>query len=85
MKDTPQIIEARIRAGYRPPQERPIICRNCGAAGFNPTPYRHRYFCKRSQFYVHSCGYCPAFSTEPYTPPPPPAKRPSPYNQPELF
>ena len=53
MKDTPQIIEARIRAGYRPPQERPIICRNCGAAGFNPTPYRHRYFCKRNQFYVH--------------------------------
>lgn len=83
MTDTPQIVEAKIRAGYRPPQENPLVCRNCGAAGYNPTPYRHRYFCARHQFYVHSCGYCPFFSVEKYIPPDKP--KPSPYKQMEMF
>ena len=83
MKETPEIIEKRIRAGYRPPKENPLVCKNCGAVGFNPTPYRHCYFCKRHQFYVNSLGYCPFFSTEPFVPPDTP--RPSPYKQPELF
>ena len=31
MKISSEVIEARIRAGYRPPQENPLICKNCGA------------------------------------------------------
>lgn len=31
MIDTPQIIDMKIRAGYRPPQENPLACINCGA------------------------------------------------------
>jgi hypothetical protein len=85
MTDTPQIVEAKIRAGYRPPTENPLVCRNCGASGYNPTPFRHRYFCKRHQFYVHSRGYCPFFSTEKYVPQDAPKPKPSPYKQPELF
>ena len=84
MKDTTEIIEKRIRVGYRPPQENPLVCKNCGAVGFNPTPYRHRYFCKRHQFYVSACAFCPDFDKDEYVPPKNQPK-PSPYKQPELF
>jgi len=85
VKDTPEIIEKRIRAGYRPPEENPLACKNCGAAGWNNTPYRHRYFCKRHQFYVSACGYCPFFSTEKYVPPAKPAPKPPRFKQMEMF
>ncbi len=83
MKDTPQIVEAKIRSGYRSPIENPLVCKNCGAVGFTPTPYRHCYFCKRHHFYVHSHGYCPSFDTGKYIPPNTP--KPSPWKQQELF
>lgn len=83
MKRTPEIIDAQIRAGYRPPEENPLVCRNCGASGYNDTPYRHCYFCKRHQFYVHSRGYCPFFSKEPFVPAD--APKPNPWKQPYLF
>lgn len=83
MKPTPETIEAQYRAGYRAPKENRLVCRNCGAVGFNKTPYRHCYFCKRHQFYVHSLGYCPSFSEEKFVPPD--APKPSPWKQPFLF
>lgn len=83
MNDTPQIIEANIRAGYRPPQENPLVCMNCSAIrDRKPFSYK-RYYCRLHGFYVNSHGYCPSFSTEPFVPPD--APKPSPYTQPELF
>ncbi len=83
MNDTPQIIEATIRAGYRPPQENPLVCMNCSAIrDRKPFSYK-RYYCRLHGFYVNSHGYCPSFSTEPFVPPD--APKPSPYTQPELF
>ena len=83
MNDTPQIIEAKIRAGYRPPQENPLVCMNCSAIrDRKPFSYK-RYYCRLHGFYVNSHGYCPSFSTEPFVPPY--APKPSPYTQPELF
>lgn len=81
MKDTAAITEARYRAGYRAPQENPLACKFCGAVGFNPS-MRRCYFCKRHQFYVHSRGYCPAFSAEPFVPKPQPKPK---FQQEELF
>jgi hypothetical protein len=57
-------IHAKIRAGYIPPAGN-LFCMNCGAVSYN-CESRKRYFCARHQFYVHSMGYCPAFSTEKY-------------------
>lgn len=82
MKETPEIIEKRIRAGYRPPTENPLVCKNCGARKL-PRGTFEKYYCLRHNFYVHSCGYCPFFSVEKYLPPNTP--KPSPYKQPELF
>lgn len=83
MNDTPQIIEAKIRAGYRPPQENPLVCMNCSAIrDRKPFSYK-RYYCRMHGFYVNSHGYCPSFSTEPFVPPD--APKPSPYTRPELF
>ena len=82
MKLTPQIIEAQYRAGYRPPVENKLVCKNCGARKI-PRENFKKYFCRRHCFYVHSMGYCPAFSTEEYVPPD--APKPSPFKQPELF
>ena len=83
MRDTPQVIEAKIRAGYRPPQENPLVCGNCTAIRERKPFSCARYYCRRHKFYVNSRGYCPAFSTEPFVPPD--APKPSPYKQPELF
>ncbi len=60
---------AMSRAGYHPPVAEQYICKLCGAVGYNPTPYRHKYFCKRHQFYVHSHGMCPQWQKEKYEPP----------------
>ena len=61
----PHVVEAQYRAGYRPPTANPLYCKNCGAVGYNCESHK-RYFCARHQFYVHSMGYCPAFSAEKY-------------------
>lgn len=81
MRDTAAITEARLRAGYRAPQENPLACKNCGAVRFYPS-MRRCYFCKRHQFYVHSRAFCPAFSTDPYEPKPQPKPK---FQQEELF
>ena len=78
----PQTIEAQYRAGYRAPTANPLFCKNCGAVGYN-CESRKRYFCARHQFYVHSMGYCPAFSTEKYVASGTP--KPLPFVQQELF
>jgi hypothetical protein len=83
MKDTPQTIEAKLRAGYRPPAENPLVCKKCGAIRERKPFSFERYFCRRHGFYVNSCGYCPFFSTDKYVPPN--APKPSPYKQLELF
>ena len=80
---SPQIIEAKIRAGYRPPQENPLICMNCGAIRHRKPFSFMRYFCLRHGFYVNSHGYCPSFDKEKYVAPD--APKPSPYKQQELF
>lgn len=83
MKPTPETIEARIRAGYRPPQENQLVCMNCSAIrDRKPFSYK-RYHCRMHGFYVNSHGYRPSFPTEPFVPPD--APKPSPYTQPELF
>ena len=82
MKLTPQIVEAQFRAGYRPPVENKLVCKNCGARKL-PRENFQKYYCRRHCFYVHSMGYCPYFSTAEYVPPD--APKPSPYKQPELF
>ena len=82
MKETPQIVEAKLRAGYRPPAENPLVCKNCGARKLPRESFK-KYFCLRHKFYVHSCGYCPFFSTDKYIAPDEP--KPSPFKQPELF
>lgn len=80
----PNTIEAQFRAGYRPPTANPLYCRNCGAVGYNCAS-RKRYFCARHQFYVHSMGFCPAFSTEKYEADREDAKKRDPYKQEYLF
>lgn len=82
MIDTPQIIEAKLRAGYRPPTENPLVCRNCGARKL-PRECFQKYFCRRHNFYVHSNGFCPFFDTKEYVAPDTP--KPQPFSQPELF
>ena len=69
MKLTPAIAIAREAAGYRPPVENKMCCKNCGARR-TTRDYFAPYYCRRHMFYVHSRGVCPSFSTEPYTPPP---------------
>lgn len=76
------ILKAWYRAGYRPPKDNPLACKNCGARKL-PRNFFQKYFCLRHKFYVHSNGYCPSFSTEPYTPPA--EEKASPFKQPELF
>jgi len=84
----PEVIEAMIRAGYRPPEDNPLACRNCPSVSRKKDPkmtgcfvHSSRYFCRRHQFYVHSYGYCPSFG-QPFTPKE--TKRP-PYKQEYLF
>jgi hypothetical protein len=74
-------IHAKIRAGYITPTGN-LFCKNCGAVGYN-CESRKRYFCARHQFYVHSMGYCPAFSTEKYVADG--GKKRDPYKQTYLF
>ena len=83
MIDTPQIIDMKIRAGYRPPQENPLACINCGAIRERKPFSCQLYFCRRHGFYVNSRGYCPSFSKDEYTPDGAPKR--SPYWQPRLF
>ena len=68
MKIVPEIIEAMIRAGYRPPEDNPLACKNCPAVTRKKDSrmtgcflHSSRYFCRRHKFYVHSYGYCPCF------------------------
>lgn len=82
MKDTVEVMVARSRAGYRPPEKVQYCCKNCGAVGYSPNAFRKCYFCKRHQFYVHSLGLCPSFSADPYVPKP--ASKP-PFVQEEMF
>ena len=79
MKTTPDVIAARIRAGYRPPEENPLRCDDCGAIRTRH-PAEHHY-CRRHGFYVHADGFCPSFSTEPYKAP---AERRDPFKQEEF-
>ena len=80
---TPEVMEARIRAGYRPPQENPLVCKNCGALRDRKEFSYERYYCRRHNFYVNSRGYCPFFSKDKFVLPD--APKPSPWKQPELF
>lgn len=80
MKDTAAIIESRLRAGYRAPQENPLACGKCGA--IRKRYKRNKCYCLRHGFYVHSRGYCPAFSAEPFVPKP--QTKPK-FQQEELF
>lgn len=81
MKPTTAMIAARLKAGYHHPDDNPLICANCGAI-HRPRGDFEPYYCRRHRFYVHSHGYCPAFSTEHYEEPP--ARPPSPFTQQEF-
>lgn len=65
MKLQPDIIEARFRAGYRAPEDNPLVCARCSAIRRNGDKFT-KFFCRRHKFYVHSRGYCPSFSNEPF-------------------
>lgn len=74
----------QMQAGYRPPIACNCICMTCGAVGYTPDCKRKYYFCRRHQFYVHSHGICPSWSSEKFVPVK--AKMPSsPYTQCDLF
>ena len=71
MKIMPEIQEAMIRAGYRPPEDNPLACRNCPSVTRKLDPrmtgcfvHSSRFYCRRHHFYVHSLGYCPQFGKQ---------------------
>lgn len=66
MKITPEVVEARLRAGYR--QDNPLVCAKCPSVTRKKDPrmtgcfvHSSRFYCRRHHFYVHSLGYCPDF------------------------
>lgn len=81
MKLTTAHMVARLKAGYHPPEDNPLVCANCGAIRLPRGDFKP-YFCRRHGFYVHSHGYCPFFSKECYEEPPPRPR--SPFTQQDL-
>ena len=89
MNLTPEVMIARTKAGYVPPDKQPCVCSKCSAVTRKKDPnmngcfkYSSRFYCRRHHFYVHSGGYCPAFGTGTFVDPGKPHKPP--YKQLEL-